>query len=261
MKNPLRISIRIKILTALLFVVTGVVGVIVLMMANLFHLDKKAYITDLVSLVSVSTAEESRSLLLGYEERLRVCSRIIASEDLDRETRTALLEQLFDDFPELVGVTLEDEDGEIAAAFNGGTLEAAGLSRADLIRFRETNPLPLERIAGGEVHVRNSTVSADLPTLTLALAQPGAADGSKRIVSAEIQLDGLLRLAARSEGFDVYVTDGNGEYLVHTRLAHVTRHRKEPTADRARAAMWAPLATKVTWWSWGWIFLARRPPK
>jgi hypothetical protein len=58
MRNALRFPIRLKILITMLVVVTGVVGAIVATMANLFHMDKKTYITDLVSMVTASTAEE-----------------------------------------------------------------------------------------------------------------------------------------------------------------------------------------------------------
>jgi signal transduction histidine kinase len=130
-------------------------------------------------------------------------------------------------------VALESASGEIASAYNAAALEAAGLSRADLVRFRERRPLPLERILGGEVYVRNSTLSGALQTFTLATAQPGAAGQAGRVVSAEIRLDALQRPAARAEGFEVYVADSDGVYLAHPQQLHVAEHRKASTSDRA----------------------------
>ena len=69
MNSPLRIPMRVKILIAVLFVVTGVVSAITFTMANLFHDDKKTYITDLASVVALGTAQECRSLVVSYRER------------------------------------------------------------------------------------------------------------------------------------------------------------------------------------------------
>jgi len=56
MAIPTRFPIRFKILVAVLFVITAVVGIITFTMANLFHADKKTYIHDLVSVVALNTA-------------------------------------------------------------------------------------------------------------------------------------------------------------------------------------------------------------
>ena len=53
MKSRVRIPIRLKILITLLILVTGVVSVITFTMANLFHVDKKVYVNDLISIVAV----------------------------------------------------------------------------------------------------------------------------------------------------------------------------------------------------------------
>ena len=81
MKSRTRIPIRLKFLLTLLLVVTGVVSTITFTMATLFHEDKTAYIRDLISLVGLSAAEESRSVLVGYGERLEVYARIMRDPD------------------------------------------------------------------------------------------------------------------------------------------------------------------------------------
>jgi signal transduction histidine kinase len=225
MSKRLRFPIRLKILASLLFLVTGVVGVITFKMASLFHDDKKAYINDLVSMVALSTAEESHSVLAGYVERVRVYHRLIANEDLSREQKAKLLQELFQDFPELVAVEVDQGDGEDSAAFNSAALEAAGLSKEDLRREQATHPLPLERIRQGEIYVRNSTLSTELPTLTLAAAPAGVGPDDETVVSAVIRLETLGRLAERSGAFEVFLADSDGVLLAHRDPGLVVRRQ------------------------------------
>ena len=67
MKNKNIFPIRLKILLAVLFLVTIVVSTITFTMANLFHSDKTAYIHDLTSVIALHTAEEARSLLDSWQ--------------------------------------------------------------------------------------------------------------------------------------------------------------------------------------------------
>ena len=223
MLGRLRFPIRLKILVTLLFVVTGVVSAITVIMANFFHEDKKTYIRELVSMMAISTAEECRSILVGYQERLQVYGRIIAADDLEREVKGPLLDGLFRDFPELVAIAAENEHGLVASAYDGEALREAGLSKQDLIAERERYPLSFERILDGEIHVSNSTASARLPTLTLAIPTEQEPGVEPLVVSAVIRLDGLWRVAARGGGFEVFVADADGTLLAHSDRPRVAR--------------------------------------
>jgi len=218
MKKGLRFPIRLKILVTLLIVVTAVVSAIVLTMAGLFHQDKKTYITDLVAMRAVSHAEECRTILVGYRERLQVYDRIIGTDSMSRQAKAGLLREFFDDFPELVAVSLGDGREEIAAVYNDGVLQRAGLAKADFLAYLERRPLPVDRILEGEDYVRNSTLSAKLPTLTLAMARPSEPEGEARLLTAVIQLTSLLRITSRSEAFEAFLTDSDGNYLAHASL-------------------------------------------
>ena len=99
MNIPLRFPIRLKILVTLLLVVTGVVSAITFTMANLFHEDKKAYISDLALMVAISTAEECRATLVSYDERLQVYARIVGDRGLSHEQKVRLVDGMFIDFP------------------------------------------------------------------------------------------------------------------------------------------------------------------
>ena len=146
MRGPVRFPIRMKFLITLLFVVTGVVSCIVFTMANLFHEDKRAYISDSATMTALGAAEECRSILVGYQQRLHVYARVIGNDDLSEGTKAEMLREFFDDFPELVAISLETGDHPVAAAYNGAALEEAGLSKSDLLDYRREHPLPVESI-------------------------------------------------------------------------------------------------------------------
>ena len=223
MLRKVRFPIRFKIMIALLFVITTVVSLITFTMANLFHADKTAYIHDLTSVIALHIAEEARSLLVGYQERLQVFARLVYEEDLPQEKKVELIKKLFEDFHEFVAVTLYEDGVEQATVYDARTLDTAGLAKDDLGRYRKERPLPLKQIGSDEVFVENSTVSDKLPTLTLAIAYETPGVDTQVVVAAVIRLDNLLRLAGRSKVFETFVVDAGGMLLAHTDPTRVVR--------------------------------------
>lgn len=215
MKSRLRFPIRLKFLMTMLLVVTGVVSAIIMTMAGLFHDDKRVYITDLTSMLAVGTAEEARSLLVSYEERMLVYARIIRNEELSREIKGKLLNEFFEDFPELIAVSLTHGEEEIAAAYNGAALESGGLTKDDLTSYWRDNPVAPDRATLDDSYVRNVTLSEALPALALVTARPGPDDEGTDLVTAVIRLDALLRVAGRAEAFETFLIDSDGGYLAH----------------------------------------------
>lgn len=215
---PIRFQfpLRFKILVALLFLVTAVVSVITFTMANLFHTDKKTYIHDLTSVIALHTAEEARSLLIGYRERIQVFARLLYDDRLPPERKKELLKLLFEDFREFVAVTLYEGETEQATLYDATRLSAAGLTTRDLSAFRRSHPLPFVRIHSGEVFVENSTLSERLPTMTIAVVPPMTSNARATVVAAVVSLDSLQRLARRSAVFETLVVDGQGALLAHT---------------------------------------------
>ena len=67
---------RFKILMALLVLVTTVVAIITIAMANLFHNDKRTYLHDLAGAAAVQTAEEVKSRLIDYQQKVQVFARM-----------------------------------------------------------------------------------------------------------------------------------------------------------------------------------------
>jgi hypothetical protein len=72
MRRRIRIPLRFKFTLALLVLITGLVSFITFSTASLFQEDKRTYVNGLTSMVALGTAEEARSLLEGYRERLIV---------------------------------------------------------------------------------------------------------------------------------------------------------------------------------------------
>jgi len=223
MKARMNFPIRLKILVSLLLMVTAVVSVITFTMANLFHEDKTTYIHDLASLVALSTAEECRSLLEGYGERLQAYARLIRDSSMPEVRKKEFLQGLFEDFPALVAVTLYEGEREVASAYDFQALQAAGLTKGDLERHRREHPLPIEAIRSGQVFVENATLSEKLPSMALALALKDSAGAEPLVVSSFVRLEQLLRLPERSRVFEISIADARGTLLAHPDRKRVLR--------------------------------------
>ena len=219
MQKKLKFPLRFKILLAQLLGVTVVLSLITFTMANLFHVDKTAYIHDLTSTVVLHTAEEANALLVGYRERLRLFSRVMAQDDLDG--RQQVLNGLFEEFGEFLMVTRGSARGE-ETVYDQAALAASGLSKGELLAFRVSHPLPAT-LPGGEPFLENSTVSAKLPTLTLTIAEPSPDGGGTVTTSGVIRLDKLLRLARRSRVFETFLLDAGGHFLAHSDRTRIAR--------------------------------------
>lgn len=223
MAMKLRFPIRFKILLSQLLVVSVALSLITFTMAKLFHVDKTAYIHDLTSTVVLHTAAEANALMSGYREKLRLFSKVMSDEGVQREQ---VLKSLFEEFGEFVMITRSSELGE-ETAYDAAGLAASGATKEELFSFRERHPLP--KLKGGESYVEDSTVSAKLPTLTLTLFET-APDGREMVTSGVIRSDKLLQLARRSRVFETFLLDSTGRFLAHS--------------DGARQGTAAPKA----WW-------------
>ena len=80
MTRRMRFPIRLKFTLTFLVLVTLVLGAITFSTANLFVDDKKVYVNGFTSMVALGTAEEARTHLAGYRERLGSRVRLNAPE-------------------------------------------------------------------------------------------------------------------------------------------------------------------------------------
>lgn len=228
---PGRFPIRIKFLVAFLVVTTAVLAVITVTMGGMFRSDKEAYIRDLASATALGTAEEVRTVLTGYQERLQVYTRMLGAADFTARQKEKFLEDLFEDFRGFVAVTIYLDGKEQATLADAKTLSAAGLSKEDLARQRADQRMSPGRMEPGSIHVENSTLSEELPVMTMMVAQDDDGGKGRVVVSALLRLDGLLRIARGAGAFERFVVDDQGVLLAHPDESLV--------AKRARAT-WIP---------------------
>ena len=226
MAQRLYISIRFKILIALLLVVTIVVSVITFTMARLFHTDKTAYIRDLTSVIALHTTEEAKSYMVGYREKLEVLNRVIRDRNLSQAQKANMLKNLFEDFGEFIAVTLYEDGQEKVNLYDTKALEAVGVTKQDLSDFRAKHPLPLAQIHTDSVYVENSTLAEALPSLTLAVGDTHSDNRKPVVLTAMVRLDKLLQLAGRSRVFETFLVDANGQFLVHADRKLIAQHVK-----------------------------------
>jgi two-component system, NtrC family, sensor kinase len=224
--------LRLKILVTVLLIVTGVVSTITFTMANLFHQDKKTYINDLVSTVSRGAAEEARALLVGYHERVQTYARVLVEESATGKRRGTLVNDLFNDFPELEAITVTRGTRVLASVHNPSALGAGGGDAGALIRAQRKQPLPLDRIRAGQPWVENASLP-NLPCLVLATRAGSGNDAA--IIEAVINLEGLNRLVSRSEVFDLSLWDGNGRLLAHRDVRRALAREAAPQESRLAA--------------------------
>jgi len=226
MKAQLHLPIRWKILVTLLIIVTSVVGIITFTMAQLFHEDKQAYIHDLTATVALGVAEESRSVLDGYQDQLVACARILTDGRLDAEEKRRLIQEFFRDSPDLVAVSLFRSGTEVATAHDSDALAAAGIGASDLADHRAWRSLPLERIAQGGPYLGNSSIASRAPLLTVALAVEPGPYGAAQIVAGLIRPDRLIHVVSRSQVFDVFLADSSGMVAAHPDPGEVARRAR-----------------------------------
>ena len=211
---------RFKILLALLVLVTTVVAIITIAMANLFHNDKRTYLHDLAGAAAVQTAGEIESRLIDYQQKVQVFARLLHNRRLSKKQKNELLSDLFEDYPAFVAVTVDDPKRGSVTAYDMNLLTELGLKRKQFEQYQKMHPLPLEAIRNGEAYLENSTISPLLPTLTMATA-PSVEDGNMSVVvSAIIRLDDLVELVRRSKIFKIHLIDHHGDVLVSSDLDH-----------------------------------------
>jgi len=203
-------------------------------MADLFHDDKTTYIHDLTSVITMHVAEEADSILRGHNEKLRVFARLMAERGLTQEQKAAMMKKLFEEFTEFIMIARYDEQGEKVTVYDSEALREAGLAKEDYSR----DALPLDLIYEGRPFIENSTLSAKLPTFTMAVAETQRKEGARpAVVSAVVRLDSLLKLAGRSRVFETFLIDNSGSYLAHTNTGKVISRHKEsglPTLQEFR---------------------------
>jgi two-component system, NtrC family, sensor kinase len=231
MKSRLYIPLRLKILVAVLIVVTGAVSLITFTMATMFHDDKRTYVTDLVSLVAISTAEECRAEFDSYRSRLLSESRLLAGGQLSPEQKTAVLRGSFSDFPELIGLGFFADGAPPITAYDRDEIDPAGVPPSEIEARLNEAALLAGRIPAGQALLQNSSVPGKLPCFTFTVATPDEGEGRRGLAVAILALDKLKRFADRSDVFAVTLADSDGIFLVHRDIGRVLARERAGFAE------------------------------
>jgi signal transduction histidine kinase len=227
MGKRIKFSIRFKVLVILLLVVTAAVSTITFTMAKLFHADKSIYVNNLTSEMAMHTATETRALLAGYQQNLQVFTRMLYDRELHPEHKRTLIRELFKDFDEFVAIILYGDGKELTSVYDTRILETAGIAKTELSDYFIAHPIPFDQVLMGDVYIANATIKESLPAFVLAISHPSpdkTTDTS--VIAAIIRLDGLQRLAGRSQAFTTFIADSQGNPLAHSNLQQVVKRGK-----------------------------------
>ena len=249
MNRSVKFPIRLKVMISLLFGITVVVSVITFTMAHFFHEDKRSYINDWISVATRSTAAECRSLMMSYAGQLELASLIMLDEQLDDDSRNELVQNVFNNLPELVEIVVHLDGEQIEIASDATDLQEAGLTNADLVAYREANPLPFDQLHDDQTYLRNSSISPDMPAFTLAFRLPCEADEGLVTVAAQLRLDNVLKLGSKFKVFEVVLVDSGGALLAHPDVRRVAARYKanlRPEARSGRDALQAGMALEFS---------------
>ena len=221
MISRFRFPIRLKILVTLLSVITLVVSLIIMTMANLFNTDKTTYIRDLTSVTALSIAEEADSLVRSYHERLGAFAALVHDPQLSAKRKASMVEKLFSNFQDFVAISIREEGSEPVIIYDAKTLNNAGMGKNDLSAFLEQRSLTPQQIESVPLYTANATLSKELPMLLVATTVTPESGGSPAIIAGLVRLDSLLRLATRPSPHQVFIVDSSGVLLVHSDLERV----------------------------------------
>jgi len=223
--------IRFKILVILLLLVTSVVSLITVTMAKFFHDDKTTYIRDITSVVALHMAEETRSMMIGYEEKLRIFSNLIYDRELSEEQKSELLKRLFADLQQFVAITVYQNGTERMVVHDASTFNTTDFTMDAFAQYRLAHPLPLERIQAGEVYVENTLISGKVPTFTIAIAQPVPNSTAPVVTAALVRMESLINLSSRAKVFETFIFDANGVFWSHTDPGQVSKQVSKKWLD------------------------------
>lgn len=216
MGMPFRFPVRFKILLTMLVVITAVMGIITYIMTSRFHADKMTYIHDLASVVALNTAEESNSILSGYQERLQGYARILNDRNLSSEQKRGMFKELFGNFRDFLAVTIYEDGKEKTSLYDIEAVKAIGLTKKEIIAYRKKNPPSFDIVGEKGVTIESSPVSDKMQAFTMAVAYPARNGGRKGVLAALFRLDGLLHVTGRSRLFETFLVTEKGVLLAHT---------------------------------------------
>ena len=198
------------------------VTVIAATMGTLFEKDKKVYVSDLTVSFALHAAQETNTTLQFYKQQLTSFSRLLASQEQGGHQREESVRKFFEDYSDFLSVTLYDRNGEERiVAYDLAQLDQSGIDRDDLAK-RRRSPQIL-KIKEGQVVLKNSTLSSNLPSFTMAFSL--FFEGEVYVVSSEIHLKRFLRLGSMPKVFEAFLVDSSGNLFSHPDIEHLQKNK------------------------------------
>jgi signal transduction histidine kinase len=217
MKRKMHVPIRLRFQLTSLALVSLVVGLITFSTASLFQEDKQGYVNGLTSMIVQGTAEDAQGILEGYREKLQLYGRLLLESDAHAASSETLSRTVFDEFPELIGVSVLRQGRNPLAVHNVTRLTEAGVKPEDLARSERDHPLPADSIDTGVLFLRAASISKTLPAFLLAFRLPMGGAGTRApVVSAIVSTERLQALMSRFTAYTVYLLDADKNILAHS---------------------------------------------
>jgi signal transduction histidine kinase len=229
MMKRVRLPLRLRILAAVLFVVTAIVSVITFTMATMFHDDKSAYVTDMVSIAAMSAADEAHAVLRSYESRLLLAARVLRDRTATPAARQETLTEYFNDFPELIGVAVFADGKLVNSAIDSSKAGNAGVAATELAPLIERLPEGETGAPSGTV-ITNASLPGRLACMRMALPLRGEADAAPGQVVGLLHLNALIEIASRSSSFQVTLSDASGALLGARDATRIQGHSQSALA-------------------------------
>ena len=221
MQKTMRLPLRFKMLVTILLMIFTVTSTITYLMASIFHDDKASYINDLTSTLALNISEEVNTTITGYRDRLLLFTRLIYARDISQEHKSRLVKQIFEDFQEFVAISISEEGIDPVYIYDLNRLKAASISKEDLRSYQEKNRVPASTLFPLQGFVENSTITQELPSLSLSILHNHPDTGKPVIITAVISLNKLFTLTSISKGYQSFIIDSRDKLLIHNNLQHV----------------------------------------
>ena len=206
-----RFPIRLKILLAVMALLTTSVAAITASMARAFAQDKIAYVNDVAAIIAGSAAAESAAVLRSYLQTMEEVGAILADSGTSQQQLAAgvLARQ-----PDVVSVSLATGALAPATFYDQEAVAALGLEPDDLVQralAQVANQAPVDAAA-----LRVGTLQLPDAGLLLVLAQPlpGAQNTPLRLVVICIRSQRIAAALERGRGFHGALVDAAGKLLV-----------------------------------------------
>ncbi len=214
------LSIRLKLLLTLLFLVTLTVSVVATIMGIRMREDRSDHLFAMTSSAAHQKAKAADVLLESYKQQMDLFLMSLLDETLDEIKKDALRKRFFSHSKDILSVTLSDRDGnEQVTVYNEDKLHEVGIEKTDFLKNRRRETVRF--IKEGEIILRNSTLSLALPSFTMAYQVKIGTD--RHVLSADIHLHKLLGLVGTKENIETFLVDAQGMLIAHSVMEYILK--------------------------------------